>query len=269
MTGLGASARRARKTAPAAALARLGLAARAFVYVVIGWLALQIAAGHHTEQANQRGALAEVAGQPLGKVLVWITGIGFAGYALWRLSEAALGTAAEGDDAGPRLKSLARGLVYLGLAVSTISFVTGNSNQGQAQQQATTTAKLLRHSYGQWLVGLAGVIVVVVGAVMVFEGARKKFEKDLRLDGLSATTRKVVVSLGVVGTIARGVVFCVAGVLVVDAAVTYDPKESSGIDGALRTLAAQSFGPWLLGALAVGLIAFGAYGFAAARWAKV
>jgi Domain of Unknown Function (DUF1206) len=77
-----------------------------------------------------------------------------------------------------------------------------------------------------------------------------------------------VLRLGMIGTTARGVVFAIAGALVVDAAVTYDAAKSTGLDGALRTLADRPYGPWLLGALALGLIAFGLYGFAAARWAK-
>jgi hypothetical protein len=85
---------------------------------------------------------------------------------------------------------------------------------------------------------------------------------------MSPTTRKVVARLGTVGTIARGVVFGVAGGLVLTAAITFDAKKSTGLDGALRTLAHQPYGPYLLGAVAAGLIAFGLFGFAAARWVK-
>jgi Domain of Unknown Function (DUF1206) len=56
--------------------------------------------------------------------------------------------------------------------------------------------------------------------------------------------------------------------LVVQAAVTFNAAKSTGLDGALRTLADRPYRPWLLGALALGLIAFGLFGFGAARWAK-
>lgn len=249
-------------------LARLGLAARAFVYLVIGWLALQIALGHRTQQANQRGALADIAQHSLGVVLLWILAIGFAAYAVWRLSAAAFGTGVDGAKVSARLKSLVRGVVYAGFAVSTVAFVVGSSRQGQAQQQQSMTARLMRHTLGQWLVGIVGLIVVAVGIAMIVEGAKRTFEKDLQMAELTGTTRTVVTRLGMVGTIARGAVFAVAGFLVVDAAVTYDPNKSSGLDGALRTLAQQSYGPVLLAFLALGLIAFGLYGFAAARWAR-
>jgi hypothetical protein len=88
------------------------------------------------------------------------------------------------------------------------------------------------------------------------------------MNELHGTARTVVLRLGIVGTVARGIVFVVAGALGVDAAITFDASKSTGLDGALRTLADRAYGPWLLGALAVGLIAFGLYGFAAARWTK-
>lgn len=268
VTAAAAQGRRARHSRAMSAFARFGLGARAFVYIVVGWLALQIAFGHAKQQANQRGALADVAQQSFGIILLWILGIGFAAYAIWRLSEAAFGTAAAGDDAGARVQSLVRGIVYVSVAVSTFLFIAGQSKQGQSQQQQSTTAKLMKQSYGRWLVGIIGLVVVVVGVAMVIQGARRKFEKDLEMSRITGSTRTIVVRLGQIGTIARGAVFAAAGGLTVDSAVTYDPSKSRGLDGALRTLAAQSYGPWLLGAAALGLIAFGIYGFAAARWAK-
>jgi hypothetical protein len=251
-----------------AGAARLGLTARAVVYLLIGWLAVQIALGHGSHEANQRGAIAEIAQQKFGMVLLWLLGLGLAGYALWRWNEAALGTAAEGRKTGPRLRSLVRGSVYAAFAVMTFSFIAGTSRQSQSQQQVTMTAKVMRHDGGQWLVGLIGLVVVVVGLMLIVEGARKKFTKQLRMSELTGAKRKAVVGIGMIGNIARGAVFALAGVLVIDAAVTYDPGKSTGLDGALRTLADRSYGPWILGILAAGLIVFGLYGLAEARWAK-
>lgn len=268
MAELASSARRASHGQAVSGLARFGLAARAFVYIVIGWLAIQIARGHGSHEANQRGAVSDIAQHSYGVALLWLLGLGFAAYAIWRLSEAAFGTAAEGKKAGPRAQSLVRGIIYAGFAVTTFSFIAGSSKKGQSQQQETLTARVMRHGYGRWLVGLVGLIVVVVGLGMIVEGILKKFEKQLQMQDLTGRTRTVVVWLGVIGTTARGIVVGIVGVLVVDAAITFNSHKSTGLDGALRTLADRPFGPWLLGALAVGLIVFGLYGFAAARWAK-
>ena len=251
-----------------AGLARFGLASRAFVYLVVGWLAIQIARGHGGHQANQRGALGDIAQHPYGIVLLWILAVGFAAYALWRLSEAAFGTATDGKKAGPRAQSLVRGIVYAALAVSTVTFIAGTAQQSQSQQQQTLTARVMKHDYGRWVIGLVGLIVVVAGLGMIVAGVRKKFEKQLRMDELTGPTRTVVVGLGIMGTTARGIAFAIAGALVVAAAVTFNAHKSTGLDGALRTLADRPYGPWLLGILALGLVAFGLFGFAEARWAK-
>jgi hypothetical protein len=247
-------------------VARFGLAARGFVYLVLGWLALQIARGHSSHQANSRGALADLARQSFGIAALWVLAFGLAAYAIWRLSQAVFGTTSDGKKPGPRLAALVGGLVYLAFCVATFGFIAGRSNQTGTHQQVTATARVMRHTDGRWLVGLIGVIVVIAGLVIVVQGARRNFEKDLRLREMSSSTRGIVVALGVAGTIARGVVFAITGVLVVEAAITFDPHKSTGLDGALHALAEHSYGPWLLGVFALGFIAFGLYGFAEARW---
>lgn len=268
MTQVAVSARRVSRSPVMHGMARFGLTARAFVYVVVGWLGLQIALGNHPHQANQRGALAEVARGDLGRVLLWILAFGLGCYALWQLSWAATGTGGNGSGMGARAKAAAGGLVYAGLCVSTFAFIVGASRTSQSHQQVALTARIMRNDAGRWLVGAAGVVAVAIGAYQIWDGLARKFENQLRMEEMSRRTRLIVSRLGMVGTTARGVVFAVAGILVIAAAVTFDPRKSAGLDGAMRTLAGQPYGPWLLGALAVGLIAFGVFGFAAARWAR-
>jgi hypothetical protein len=81
--------------------------------------------------------------------------------------------------------------------------------------------------------------------------------------------RRIVEWLGVIGTTARGVVFALAGVLVIDAAVTYSPSKARGVDGALNALRNQPFGEFLLLLAALGLLIFGIYGLCEARWRRV
>jgi hypothetical protein len=262
------SARQAARSPQMKALARLGLAARATIYLLIGWLALMLATGKRHGETDQRGALNEVARHTGGEALLWVITAGLVAYALWRFSEAAFGAVGEGNKKGPRVQSFVRGCIYAFLAVSAFNLVTHARQQSQVRQQQTWTAKVMSHTGGRWAIGIIGVIVVVVGVMLVAEGLTHKFEKHLDLNRMSPTTRKVVRILGTVGTAARGAVFVIAGIFVVRAAYDFDPNKARGLDGALRSLADNSAGPWLLGAAALGLIAFGVYGYAEAVWRR-
>jgi hypothetical protein len=262
------SARRASDSPAAHALARAGLTARGIIYILIGWVAVLVALGHGRHEADQQGALQLLAGEPYGTVSLWLLGIGFAAYALWRLSEAAYGVAGEGNGAGPRLKSLARAVIYAGLAYLTFEVLAGRQGS-QARQQQDVTARVMQHPGGRWLVGIIGLIIVLIGLVLISEGVRRTFMKYLQTSRMSPRTRRVVRMLGTIGTVARGVVVALVGILVVDAAVSHSPAKSGGIDKALLTLRDEPFGPVLLGLAALGLIVFGVYGLCEARWRRV
>ena len=262
------TARRASDSPAARALARAGLVARGVLYILIGWVAILVALGQTSHQADQQGALQLLAGKPYGLVSLWLLGIGFAGYALWRLSEAAFGVTGEGNGAGPRLKSLVRAVIYAFFAYLTFKIISG-SGGSQTKKQQDLTATVMHHSGGQWLVGIVGLIIVIAGLVLVTEGVRRKFLKYLQLSQMSLRTRRVVEWLGMVGTAARGAVFALAGVLVIEAAVTYKPSKAGGIDKALLTLRNQPFGEFLLILAALGLVIFGIYGLCEARWRRV
>ena len=238
------------------------------IYLLIGLIAILVAVGHSGRQPNQEGALQLLAGKPYGSISLWLLGIGFAGYALWRLSEAAFGVAGEGNGAGARLKSLARAVVYAFLAYLTFQ-VINHSAPNETRKQQDVTASVMRHSGGQWLVAIVGLIVVIVGVMLMAEGLRRRFMKYLMTSRMSVEVRRVVERLGQIGVTARGIVFAITGALVVDAAVTFRPAKSGGLDKALLTLRGAPFGEFLLLALAVGLVVFGIYGLAEARWRKV
>lgn len=74
---------------------------------------------------------------------------------------------------------------------------------------------------------------------------------------------------GVVGLLARGIVFGLIGIFAVKAALEYDPKEAIGLDGALQKLAAQSYGSVLLGVVAAGFLCYAIFCVAEARYRKV
>jgi|Tabmets5t2r1_1033131.scaffolds.fasta_scaffold00116_5 hypothetical protein len=250
--------------------ARVGLAARGLVYALIGILAFQIAFVDRAEQADQQGAFQTLAQNGFGKAILWLVILGFVGYGLWQATEAAWGHRTERDDRTrtvSRVESAVKAVIYLILAVVAFRVVTGSSRGGQGGEQVT--AKLLQLPGGQLLVGLAGVVIVAAAVLLTWRGLRTKFEEHLDLSELGPGARSAVINLGKVGYVARGIVFALVGILVVTAAVTFDPDKARGMDAALRQVAAQPYGPWLLSLMALGLMCFGAYSFAEARYRRL
>ncbi|MFD7918034.1 DUF1206 domain-containing protein [Streptomyces sp. NPDC059740] len=278
MVEAAAVGRRVRRTARGAghpvldAAARWGLAARGVIYVLVGLLALRIAFGDDGSgrQADRSGALQEVASRPFGLVLVWLIGLGLAGMALWRLSEAAFGrSGANGGSVGKRLVSLCRCVFYGVGAFSVLSFATGAGSSSSDRTSRDVTARALGLPGGVWLVGAAGVGVAVAGVVIAVRAVQRTFCKHLKTYEMARRVRTGVVACGVAGGVARGMVFGAAGVFAVRAGIEYDPSDAKGMDDTLRSLAETPVGPWLLAVVAVGLALFGVFSCASARWRRV
>jgi hypothetical protein len=258
------AARHGSDTDPVAASARVGLTARGAVWLLLGALAVQLATGDRSSETDQRGALASLAGHGAGKVVLVLLAVGFVAYALWRLAEAALGRTDDG--AWHRVSSAAKGIAYAALAVSTVRLLAGSGSGSQADAQQGWTARALDHSGGRLLVGAVGIAVLVAGGAFVWRGVTTKFEEKLELP--RGRTRTVVLALGRIGLPARGVVIGLAGLLVVVAAARHQPEKARGLDGALRTLAAQPYGQALLFATALGLVVFGLYALTEAKYRR-
>jgi Domain of Unknown Function (DUF1206) len=252
-------------------LARGGLVARGINYMLVGLLAVQIALGAKGKQADSAGALHEVASQRGGIAILWLLAAGFAGLAMWRLAEAAYGQRGrKGHAPSKRLQSLGLGTFYGFTCAGIVGFIVGTGGPSSGNTQAKDlTARLMAHAGGRWLVALIGVGLLAAGVGLAAYGLRRKFTRHLALAQVSARTRKAVEVLGMTGNTARGIVFGVAGVLLVIAAVSFQPRKAQGLDGSLRKIATTPLGPWLLVAVALGLAIFGIYSCCEARWRVV
>jgi hypothetical protein len=268
---VGAEARRAVRRDWLEPAARAGLLAKAALYGIIGALALAVAVGAGGETTDQKGALATLADEPAGGVLIGLLAAGLLGYGIWRLVQALSDTGGEGDDATGVVKRIGYGasaaihLALFGFAISLLAGSGGSSSgsgSGSGQEQETT-AGVLGWPGGRAIVIIAALIIIGVGAYNAYRGITKRFMEDLAVGG---DARRVVEPLGVVGHVARGVVFALIGVFLMKAAVEYDPSEAVGLDGALARLADQPYGQALLGLTAVGLLAYAAYCVADARY---
>lgn len=251
---------------------RLGIAARGVVYVLIGVLAIELARGDGGgQQADSDGALRAVAAASFGSVLLGVLAVGFVGYAIFQAIEAAFGHPGEDSGAkrtGKRVLAAASAVGYVALALTAVGLLRGTSSGG-GNQERPLTARLLDLPAGQLIVGAVGVAIVAAGILVIAKGLLRKFEKHLRTGAMGATTLRVVRILGVAGHVARGAVFVVAGGFLVKAAIDFDPKQAKGLDATLKSLVDAPAGPALLGTAAVGLVLFGAYCFAEARYRDV
>jgi hypothetical protein len=249
-------------------LARAGLVARGVVYAIIGVLALKLALGDGGKATDQQGALRTIADRPFGKTLLVLVAIGLAGYGAWRLVRAAVGHGAEQRDSGTdRLSSLASGIAYGILCVTAVKILTGASSHSGSPRKAT--GGVLDWSGGPVLVAIAGAVLIGVAGYQVYKGLNREFLEDSHTERMTPTVERAFTALGVVGHVARGVVFALIGYGLIKAAVDYDPQKAVGLDGALRQLAHASYGPVLLGVVAAGLVCFAAYSLADARYRKV
>ncbi|MYX75789.1 DUF1206 domain-containing protein [Streptomyces sp. SID3915] len=269
-----AQARRAANSKAVDMGARAGFVARGVIYLLVGLLAARIAfAGGSGKQADRGGAIAEIAEQPFGKVLLWALGIALVGMALWRLSEALFGQAGpDGRDASKRAVAAGRFVFYGFVAYSVLSYAVGVQGSGSGssdRRTADVTAKALGWTGGQWIVGIAGVVVVGAGLWIAFRAIARKYHKHLKTAEMTRRTRQAVDVVGVFGGAVRGGVFATAGGFAIAAAVQHEPGKAKGMDDTLRSFTQTPVGPWLLVLVAVGLAAFGLFSWANARYRKV
>lgn len=238
------------------------------MYVVIGWIALEIAFGKARQQADRTGALHALSATPFGVAALWVLVVGFFGMAVWRLSEAAW-PVGEGRKATARALAFAKAVFYAVIGYGVLKYAIGaGAPQSSNNQSVDLTATLLRHTGGQLVVVVIGLAFIGSGLYLGYQAWRERFLKELELGRLRRRTRQIVEGLGRFGGIARGIVFITAGVFLVVAAVRSQPQQAKGIDSSLRALAATPVGPWLLAIVAIGLVMFGLFSWCEARWRR-
>ncbi len=257
------------RSAPFEWLSRAGFVARGVIYGIIGVLALKLALGAGGKATNQQGALKTIAHQPFGKLLLTLVAIGLGGYALWRFVRAVLGHGPEGSDSRfDRVAAFASGLVYAGMCFVAVKLLAG-AGAGTSGNPHKAAAGVFGWPAGTWLVGIAGAIMIGVGLYQGYRGLSKDFLNDSKTEQMSPAVRMWITRLGVFGHLARMVVFALVGVFLIKAARDYNAKAAIGLDGALAKIVHASYGPWLLGIVASGLIAFALYSLSDARYRRI
>jgi hypothetical protein len=248
-------------------VSRLGYAARGAVYVIIGILALLAALRMGGETTGPQGALERLREQPFGDVLLGAVALGLFGHALWRFLQSVTDADRHGNDAkglAVRAGLFASCVAHFSLALYAASLIRDPSQGGSSDGDFARW--LMNQPGGRFAVIAAGVVIVGVGVGQAWRGFARKFERYLVID---ETMRKVLSPICGAGLVARGVVFGIVGILMILAGATMDPGAAKGIDGALETLQGGAFGRIVLGAVALGLIAFAAYSFVLALYRRI
>lgn len=252
-------------------LGRFGLGARGVLYVLLAYLALLIAFGKPKGGANKQGALQTVARQHYGHILLAALAAGFGAYALWQLALAAFGGSARSgsNKKSKRIIALVNGVLYAFFCATTAALAAGSasSSAGGSKTAVDVTGKVMQHSYGRILVGVVGAVVILVGIVLAWRALSGKREFELR--PMRRSLRDGIDTLAKAGLTARAVIVAAAGVFILQAALTFDPNKAKGLDGILTSFAHTPFGPFLLVLVALGVLAFGIYSLAAARYAEI
>lgn len=253
-------------------LARLGFATRGIVYLIIGAFAALAPFGR-SDIKGTKGALAIVLSQPFGQVLLWLAIIGLLGFAFWRFAQAYIDVDRRGSDAkgvAIRAGMAGSGIVHIALAVLAASLALGWGTSGGGDPSGRWIAAAYEAGYGRWLTWLVALIVLMVAGAQIWKGYKASFEPFFR--GCPPEVMRWVRPLGRFGLIARGVTFLIIAVLVFYGGLRYRAAEggsSPGVADALKALQDFTFGWLILLTIALGLIAFGLFSLAAARYRRV
>jgi hypothetical protein len=247
-------------------VARFGLVAQGVSFVLVAVLAIKLALGEGGKATDREGALRTIAHHPVGRAIVIVLAAGFACYAVWRLWEVV-------TERKPtkRIGALGKAAIYGALCGAAVAILLGESDSGagSSDKQKEATAGILGWPGGRWIVMAIAAAIAVAACWNFWRGVSRRFLKQLKTGEMSARARKWATSIGVVGLLARAVVFGLIAWFFFKAATDYDANKAQGLDGALRKLAHETYGTWLLAIVAAGLFAYGLFCLIQARYREV
>ncbi len=253
-------------------LMRLGYAVKGFIYIAMGYIAFLGVTGKSSNPADQLGAIGAFSKLPYARVFLWVILVGLVAYALWGVIRAVLDPLHKGTDLkglATRVGYLVSAATYASFVIPTYQLIQGARRGTGANQTAQMAARIMNMPMGRFLFGAVGLIAVGAGLYQVYTGIKMSFDQQFKPYALSPEQLKLAIQLGRFGTIARGIVFAIVGYFFCLAAYFANPSRAQGINGALKFLAGQPYGLWLLGIVAAGLIAFGVYSLLTAAWFRL
>ncbi len=255
-------------------LAQGGLTGYGVLHLLVAWLVLQLAYGtgpsaSGRRSADQAGAMTAIARTPAGPALLCALAVGMAGLCVWQGVEFLRHhrSLPHGRDIPPAtlqlVKTIGTALFYGYLAVSAVhTAFSGGQPRGQEQR---TVRGVMSWPGGQVLVVGVAVVTAGIGVYLAQKGLRSRFRDEIDLSSVRESLRTLAVRAAQAGFVLKGLALVLVGGVVGWAAVTFDPDQATGLDGALRRVLREPYGRWLLTVVALGLVAFSVYCFARAR----
>lgn len=251
--------------------AQIGLVAKGLVYIILGTLAFMAAfeiGGHSNQEATTTGTLSFVQHVPGGTVLLILLAAGLFCYVLWRMVETFSSTKGKKKSWQRRFRYFSSGLGYLALAFTAFQMILHQSNGSNGDKNQKLAAQAMNENMGPWIVGIAALVLVGIGIYQIHYGLSGKYKKHLQELRLHSQATDILTRSGKVGYVARGIVWLIVAYLLMRAAVNANAAEAGNTGKAFQFLEASPFGSYLLGALGLGLVAFGVFNFLRARYER-
>ncbi|TYS09075.1 DUF1206 domain-containing protein [Bacillus subtilis] len=238
---------------------RLGYFAFGGVFILLGILAYMAAAGAGRAK-DSSGAFQTLSRMPYGSILLLLIGVGLIGYVIWMVLSALKDTEGYGTSRrglSRRTGNFFSAAVYASIAWKALRFVFDQGDGSTSEK--TWSAYVLAQPFGQWLTGLTGGGFILLAIVQFVKGVRAAFMKEFDTSKMDKHMICIAKNTGRAGHIARAIIFSAIGYFLIKTAMTTDPDDTRGFDGALAELAQQPHGKMILCILAFGLILYGMY----------
>ena len=253
-------------------LARIGHAAKGAVYGIAGVLTLLAAFNMGGQKAGKSQVIDFLEKQPFGQVLVILMAIGLACYAFYRFVQVAgksekLEQKSEWKRKVMKAGFFISGVIYLGFAVYAVMQVVGSSGSGSGSSKQGVISSMLQHTWGVVLIYIASALLLIKAVYQFIKVKNKEYYEGVR--GMNVGVQKaksIVKKAGAIGFIARGILIGITAYFFFQAANNHDASQVKGTSGAFSFLQESSSGPWLMAAVAIGLIGYAVYMIVVSRY---
>jgi uncharacterized membrane protein YidH (DUF202 family) len=253
-------------------MARTGFVAKGVVYGIIGILTFKAAFDMGGQKAGQLQVLEFLEKQTFGNILLVLMALGLACYAAWRFVQAIKDPENIGDDkkgTAKRIGFFCSGLLYLGIGVLAALKAFGAGRGSSGSSGSMQKSSFLASETGLWIIGIVGVGIIIAGIFQFVKAYKNDYYKKLGLASLSEKKkRETVKKTAEFGLSSRGVILVIIGFFAIKAAVNSNPSEIKTTQEAFSFLQDSAYGPWLMGVVAAGLVAYAAYMFLMARYRR-